>query len=196
MFFFLTVRERKSLSMCQLSNYRQESSQCAFLDHLKTLVFSLCESDDSGFWNAFFFSIAFFQLENPFFVNAGSALDEVSIPLWSAFKQVWQQAASLLSSWCNHLNRSNHAVWNDLFVGFLLPKVFEIFRLVWSIWYVYKDLLFEDWVVVSSLPAIVVDGSKSFSFPGCSLIRIVSSTRPGSVSLARDFTRDKSVAYL
>ena len=33
--------------------------------------------------------------------------------LWSVFKQVWQQAASLLSSWCNHLNRSNHAVWND-----------------------------------------------------------------------------------
>ena len=168
------------------------------LDHSTTVVFSICGSDHSYFWNAFFFSIAFFQLENPFFVNAGSALDEVSIPLWSAFKQVWQQAASLLSSWCNHLNRSNHAyaVWNDLFVGFLLPKVFEIFRLVWSIWYVYKDLLFEDWVVVSSLPAIVVDGSKSFSFPGCSLIRIVSSTRPGSVSLARDFTRDKSVAYL
>ena len=110
MFFFLTARERKSLSMCQLSNYRQESSQCAFLDHLKTLVFSICESDDSCFWNAFFFSIAFFQLENQFFVNAGSALDEVSTALWSALKQVWQQAASLLSSWCNHLNRSNHAV--------------------------------------------------------------------------------------
>ena len=29
--------------------------------------------------------------------------------------------------------------------------------------------------VVSSLPATVVDGSKSFSFPGCSLVRIVSS---------------------
>jgi len=83
----------------------------------------------------------FFQLENLFFVNAGSALDEVSIPLWRAFKQVWQQAASLLSSWCNHLNRSNHAVWNDLFVAFLFPKVFEIFRLVWTIWYVYKDLI-------------------------------------------------------
>jgi len=83
----------------------------------------------------------FFQLENLFFVNAGSALDEVSIPLWRAFKQVWQQAASLLSSWCNHLNRSNHDVWNDLFVAFLFPKVFEIFRLVWTIWYVYKDLI-------------------------------------------------------
>ena len=28
-----------------------------------------------------FFSIAFFQLKNPFFANAGSALHEVSIPL-------------------------------------------------------------------------------------------------------------------
>ena len=67
---------------------------------------------DSCFWNSFFFSIAFFQLENPFFVKAESALGEVSIPFWSAFKQepinihgscfkqVWQQAASLLSSWC------------------------------------------------------------------------------------------------
>jgi len=63
----------------------------------------------------------FFQLENQFFANAGSALDEVNIPFWSAYKQVWQQAASLLSSWCNHLNRSNHVVWNDLLVGFLLP---------------------------------------------------------------------------
>ena len=104
-------------------------------------AFIICDSDDSCFWNPFFYSIAFFQLENPFFVNAGSALDEVRIPLWSAFKQVWQRAASLLSSWCNHLNCSNHAVWNDLFVAFLLPKVFEIFRLVWTIWYVYKDLI-------------------------------------------------------
>ena len=124
--------------------HRLESAQWAFLDHSKNLVFFICESDDSCFWNAFFFSIAVLQLENPFFVNAGSALDEVSIPLWSAFKQVWQQAVSLLSSWCNHLNRSNHAVWNDLSVGFLLPKVFEIFRLVWAIWYVYKDLIWRD----------------------------------------------------
>ena len=31
-----------------------------------------------------------------------------------------------------------------VFVGFLLPKVFEIFRLVWTIWYVFK----EGWVVL------------------------------------------------
>ena len=38
--------------------------------------------------------------------------------------------------------------------------------------------------------------SKSFAFPGCSLIRIVSSTSPGSVSLVHGFTHDKSVPYL
>ena len=44
--------------------------------------------------------------------------------------------------------------------------------------------------------AIVVDSSKSFSFPGRSLIRIVSSTTPGSVSLVHGFTHVKSVPYL
>ena len=38
---------------------------------------------------------------------------------------------------------------------------------------------------VSSLPAIVVDESKSISFMGCSLIRIVSSTTPDSVFYPR-----------
>ena len=50
--------------------------------------------------------------------------------------------------------------------------------------------------VVSSLPAILVDDSKSFSFPGCSLIRIVSSSTPGYVSLVHGFIHDKSVAHL
>ena len=50
--------------------------------------------------------------------------------------------------------------------------------------------------VVSSLPFTVVDDSKSFSFPGCSLIRIVSSTTPGSVSLVHGFTHDKIIPYL
>ena len=50
--------------------------------------------------------------------------------------------------------------------------------------------------VVSSLPVIVVDGSKSFSFPGFSLIRIVSSTTSGFVSLVRGFTHDKSAPFL
>ena len=50
--------------------------------------------------------------------------------------------------------------------------------------------------VVFSLPAIVVDGLKSFSFPGFSLTRIVSSTTPASVSLVHGFTHDKSVPYL
>ena len=47
-----------------------------------------------------------------------------------------------------------------------------------------------------SFPAIVVDGSKSFSFPGCSLIRIVSSTTPGYVSLVHGFTHNKRVPCL
>ena len=50
--------------------------------------------------------------------------------------------------------------------------------------------------VVSSLPAIVVDGSESFLFPGRFLIRIVSSTATGSVSLVHGFTHHKSVPYL
>ena len=48
--------------------------------------------------------------------------------------------------------------------------------------------------VVSSLPVTVVDDSKSFSFPGCSLI--VSSTTPGSVLVVHGFTHDKSILYL
>ena len=50
--------------------------------------------------------------------------------------------------------------------------------------------------VVSSLPVTLVDDSKSFSFPGFSLIRIVSSTTPASVLLVHGFTHDKSVPYL
>ena len=70
-------------------------------------------------------------------------------------------------------------------------------------WYALSDTFTNTWsgglkcvFVVSSLPAIVVEGSKSFSFPGCSLIRIVSSTTPGSVSLVHGFTHDKSVPFL
>ena len=43
---------------------------------------------------------------------------------------------------------------------------------------------------LSKLPAIVVDGSKSFSFPGCSLVRIVPSTKPDSALLVHGFTHD------
>ena len=50
--------------------------------------------------------------------------------------------------------------------------------------------------VVFSFPAIVVDGFKSYSFPGFSLIRIISSTTPASVLLVHGFTHDKSVPYL
>ena len=51
-------------------------------------------------------------------------------------------------------------------------------------------------LVVSSLPAIVVNGSESFSFPSCSLTRTVFSTTPGSVSQVLGFTHDKSFPYL
>ena len=51
--------------------------------------------------------------------------------------------------------------------------------------------------MASCLPAqIVVDGSKLFSFPGCSLLGIVSSTTPGSGSLVHGFTHDESVPCL
>ena len=68
-------------------------------------------------------------------------------------------------------------------------------------WYGLSDTFTKTWsgglscvFVVSSLPAIVVDGSKSFSFPGCSLVRILSSTTPGL--LVHGFTPDKSIPYL
>ena len=50
--------------------------------------------------------------------------------------------------------------------------------------------------VAYSMPAIGVDGSKFFSFLGCSLIRIVSSTTPDSATLLHGFTHDKSVPFL
>ena len=69
-------------------------------------------------------------------------------------------------------------------------------------WYGLSDTFTKTWsgglscvFVVFSLPAIVVDGSKSFSVSGCSLIRIVSSATAGSVSLVHGFTHDKSVPY-
>ena len=70
--------------------HRLESAQCAFLDYSKTLVFSMWESGHFLLLKCFFFLHCIFQLENTFFVKVGSALDEVSISLWSAFKQVWQ----------------------------------------------------------------------------------------------------------
>ena len=55
--------------MCQLSKKITvwKARKVRFYRSLKNPCFSMCESDDSSFWNAFLFSIAFFQLENPFF---------------------------------------------------------------------------------------------------------------------------------
>ena len=70
-------------------------------------------------------------------------------------------------------------------------------------WYGLSDTFTKTWsgglssvFIVSSLPAIVVDGSKSLSFPDRSLVRIVSSTTPDSASLVHGSTHDKSVPYL
>ena len=69
-------------------------------------------------------------------------------------------------------------------------------------WYGLSDTFTKTWsgwlscvFVVSSLPAFFVDGSKSFSFSGCSLNRIVSSTTPGSVSLVHGFTSSKVIPF-
>ena len=108
--------------------------------------------------------------------------------------------------------RAKYRIESKIFLFLLFPNacrldskspistitVFEILRLVWTIctftktWSGALSCVF----VVSSLSAIVSDGSKSFSFLGCSLIRIVSSTSPGSVSLVHGFTRNKSVLFL
>ena len=73
------------------------------------------------------------------------------------------------------------------------------------VWYGLSDTFTKTWsgglscrFVASCLPAIVaiaVDDSKSFSFPGCSLIRIVSSIThiTHSGSLMHGFNHDKSV---
>ena len=138
-----------------------------------TYLASVCESDGSCFWNPFFVSIAFFQLENPFFVNAGSALYEVSIPLWGGFKHLMIVQTMLL----------------EMFLVSLL-KSYSRTSLKFSGWYGLSDTFKNAWSRGLSC------GSKSFSFPGCSLIRFASSTTPGSVSLVHGFTHDKSVPYL
>ena len=59
---------------------------------------SICELDDLCVWNPFFFSIAFLHLENPFFVKAGCASDEVCIPLSVKCFQASIRATSRISS--------------------------------------------------------------------------------------------------
>ena len=49
---------------------------------------------------------------------------------------------------------------------------------------------------LSCAVSIVVNDSKSLYFASCSLIRIASSTIPGSLSLVYGFTHDESVPYL
>ena len=114
---------------------------------------SICESDDSCFWKAFFlFSIVFFQLENPHFVNAGSALDEVSIPLWSAFKQVWQQAASLLSSWYKPLKSFKPCCLKWSFCWILTPESLWNFSAGMEYLICLQRLDLQGWVLSLSFP--------------------------------------------
>ena len=58
----------------------------------------------------------------------------------------------------------------------------------------------EGWVLSLSFPVcqllLWLNGFKSFSFLGCSLTRVVSSTAPGSVSLVHGLLHDKCVPYL
>ena len=71
-------------------------------------------------------------------------------------------------------------------------------------WYGLSDtftrLDLESWVVSLSFPVCMLllwmPPNHHFSFPGCSLVRIVSPTTPGSLSLVHGFTHDKSVPYL
>ena len=79
-----------------------------------------------------------------------------------------------------------------------LCREFKILRLVWTIRYVYKDLI---WRAELSLCRFLSASYccrwlQNYFFPGCSLIRIVSSTTPGSGSLVHGFTHDKSVPCL
>ena len=137
---------------------------------------SICESDDSCFWNPFFSLFAFFQLENQFFVKAKSALDEVSIPLWSAFKQYGNKQRLLWSLVIMQPLKSfkpcclKYSCWILTLEG--LCRDSKFFG-----WYGLTDTFTKTWsgglsclFVASCLPAIVVDGFKSFSFLSCSLI--------------------------
>ena len=73
MIFPKSERKKKPIHVPTLEKiHRLESAQGVFLDHSKALVFSKWEKDNSRFWNALFFSSAFFQVEKPFFLNAGS----------------------------------------------------------------------------------------------------------------------------
>ena len=157
---------------------------------------SICESDDSCFWNPFFFSIAFFQLENPF-------RKRWVCSRWSYYSALRCFQASMRTSCISSLvmmqplKSSNHAVEMIFLLDSYSRRSLKFFG-----WYGLSDMFTKTWsgglssvFVVSSLSAIVVDGSKSFSFSRCSLIRI-SSTTPRSVSLMHGLTHDKTVPYL
>ena len=144
---------------------------------------------------------SFLSIENSVFVKAGSALDEDSIPLWNAFKQVWQQAASLLSSWCSHLNCSNHAVWNEWsFCWILTPEGLSNFSAGLDYLIRLQKLDLEGWVVPLLFPVcqlLLWMAPNHFDFQVVlwfGLFLRLHQARP--VSLVRSLTHDKSVPHL
>ena len=102
-----------------------------------------------------------------------------SIGYWTGLRAKFFYSYSFLTHVVQIANHQYHMLLSLKFFG----------------WYGLSDTFTNTYFVVSSLPAIVVDGSKSLSFPGCSSTRIVTSTTPGSVSLVHGFTHDKSVPY-
>ena len=142
---------------------------------------------------SFSISIPFFHLENPFFINAGPALDAVSI--LKCFQA--SMATSRISS-----------------LVMMQPlKSFKPCCLKWSFcWILTPEGLWNfsagmDYLIRLQRPALLClchvqfasyccGWLESFSSPGCSLVRIVSSITPGSVSLVYGVTHDKSVAYV
>ena len=118
--------------------------------------------------NPFFFSIAFFQLENPFFVKAGSTLDEAGFQSSMATSHI----SSLVMM--QPLKSFKPCRLKRTFCWILTPEGHWKFSAGMD-YLILKQRLggLSCVFVVSSLPAIVIESSKSFSFPGCSLILIV-----------------------
>ena len=87
-----------------------------------------------------------------------------------------------------------HAVWNDSFVDSYSRRSLTCMDYLMHL----KRLDLKGWVVSCrfQFASYCCRWFESFSFPGCSLIRIVSSTTPCSESLVHGFTNDQSVPYL
>ena len=91
---------------------------------------SLYESHHSCFWNSFFFFWVFLHyMKLAFHPEMLSSKFGNKPHLFSRHDATWNKS---FKPCC--------LKWYSFFL-FLLPKVLEIFRLVWTMWYVYKDLI-------------------------------------------------------